>query len=100
MSSASDHLPQRIALVHEWFSPRSVGAADQVAQVVESLLRSLGCEQQMAALMTPTLYSWAVGFTDDLTHSQIQRLPWGRSRVQQYLPQLPFAVEQIDLGCC
>ena len=30
--------------------------------------------------------------------SPIQRLPWGRSHVQQYLPLLPFAIEQIDLG--
>ena len=30
--------------------------------------------------------------------SPIQRLPWGPSHVQQYLPLLPFAIEQIDLG--
>ena len=47
----SDHLPQRIALVHEWFLPRSVCGAEQVVQEVDSLLRSLGCEPQMAALI-------------------------------------------------
>ena len=51
MSSASDHLPQRIALVHEWFSPRSVGGAEQVVQEVDSLLRNLCCEPQLAALI-------------------------------------------------
>ena len=30
--------------------------------------------------------------------SPIQKLPWGISHVQQYLPLLPLAIEQIDLG--
>ncbi|MGB0277072.1 MAG: glycosyltransferase family 4 protein, partial [Synechococcus sp.] len=99
MASASDHLPQRIALVHEWFSPRSVGGAEQVVQEVDSLLRSLGCEPQMAALIdaeSRRLGSWLHGRS--VLTSPIQRLPWGRSHVQQYLPLLPFAIEQIDLG--
>ena len=33
-----------------------------------------------------------------LLTSPIQRLPWGRSHVQQYLPLLLFAREQIELG--
>ena len=99
MASASDHLPQRIALVHEWFSPRSVGGAEQVVQEVDSLLRSLGCEPRMAALIdaeSRRLGSWVHGRS--VLTSPIQRLPWGRSHVQQYLPLLPFAIEQIDLG--
>ena len=39
--------------------------------------------------------SWLHGRT---VHQSDQRLPWGRSHVQQYLPLLPFAIEQIDLG--
>ena len=54
MASASDHLPQRIALVHEWFSPRSVGGAEQV-QELDSLLRSLGCAEGNQALEQPVL---------------------------------------------
>ena len=99
MLSATDQLPQRIALVHEWFSPRSVGGAEQVVQEVDSLLRSLGCEPQLAALVdaeSRRLGSWLHGRT--VLTSPIQCLPWGRSHVQQYLPLLPFAIEQIDLG--
>ena len=99
MASASDHLPQRIALVHEWFSPRYVGGAEQVVQEVDSLLRSLGCEPQIAALIDAESRrpgSWLHGRS--VLTSPIQRLPWGRSHVQQYLPLLPFAIEQIDLG--
>ncbi|MDC3185858.1 glycosyltransferase [bacterium] len=99
MLSASDHFPQRIALVHEWFSPRSVGGAEQVVRVVDSLLRNLGCEPQLAALIDSEscrLGSWLHGRS--VLTSPIQYLPWGPSHVQQYLPLLPFAIEQIDLG--
>ena len=99
MPTASDHFPQRIALVHEWFSPRSVGGAEQVVQEVDSLLRNLGCEPQLAALIDSEscrFGSWLQGRS--VLTSPIQNLPWGRSHVQQYLPLLPFAIEQIDLG--
>ena len=99
MPSASDNLPQRIALVHEWFSPRSVGGAERVVQEVDSLLRNLGCEPQLAALIdaeSRRLGSWLHGRS--VLTSPIQHLPWGHSHVQQYLPLLPFAIEQIDLG--
>ena len=99
MPSASDHFPQRIALVHEWFSPRSVGGAEQVVKDVDALLRNLGREPQLAALIdaeSSRLGSWLHGRS--VLTSPIQNLPWGRSHVQQYLPLLPFAIEQIDLG--
>ena len=99
MPTASDHFPQRIALIHEWFSPRSVGGAEQVVQEVDSLLRNLGCDPQLAALIDSDscrLGSWLHGRS--VLTSPIQNLPWGRSHVQQYLPLLPFAIEQIDLG--
>ena len=99
MPTASDHFPQRIALVHEWFSPRSVGGAEKVVQEVDSLLRNLGSEPQLAALIDSESCrkgSWLQGRS--VLTSPIQNLPWGRSHVQQYLPLLPFAIEQIDLG--
>ena len=99
MPPSSDHLPQRIALVHEWFSPRSVGGAEQVVQEVDSLLCRLGLDPQLAALIdaeSRRTGSWLLGRS--VLTSPIQRLPWGRSHVQQYLPLLPFAIEQIDLG--
>ena len=98
MPSASDHFPQRIALVHEWFSPRSVGGAEQVVEAVDALLRNLGREPQLAALIdaeSSRVGSWLHGRS--VLTSPIQALPWGRTHVQQYLPLLPFAIEQIDL---
>ena len=40
--------------------------------------------------------SWLEG--RPVTTSFIQRLPWGVSHVQQYLPLLPLAIEQLDLS--
>lgn len=99
MPSASDQFPQRIALVHEWFSPRSVGGAEDVVEAIDSLLQCCGCEPQLAALIDAESSrpgSWLHGRS--VLTSPIQHLPWGRSHVQQYLALLPFAVEQIDLG--
>ena len=98
MASASDHLPQRIALVHEWFSPRSVGGAEQVVKEVDALLRNLGREPQLAALIdaeSSRLGSWL--HSRSVLTSPIQNLPWGRSHVQQYLPLLPFALSLIHI---
>ena len=84
MVSVSDSLPQRIALVHEWFSPRSVGGAEQVVQEVDALLQRLGCEPQLAALIDAESRrsgSWLHGRS--VLTSPIQNLPWGRSHVQQ-----------------
>lgn len=40
--------------------------------------------------------SWLAGRS--IHTSFIQALPWGTSHVQQYLPLLPLAIEQLDLG--
>ena len=48
----------------------------------------------MAALIdaeSRRLGSWVHGRS--VLTSPIQRLPWGRSHVQHYLPLLPFAIE-------
>ena len=99
MPSSSDLLPQRIALVHEWFSPRSIGGAEQVVKEVDSLLRNLGREPQLASLIDAESFQYGSWLQDrSVLTSPIQHLPWGCSHVQQYLPLLPFAIEQIDLS--
>ena len=44
-------LPRRIALVHEWFTPRSVGGAEQVVQSIDGLLQAQGITPQLAAFV-------------------------------------------------
>ena len=88
-------LPAPAALVHEWFTPRSVGGAELVVRELDALLGQ------------PALFSlvdgesrrggsWLEGRT--IHTSFVQGLPWGVSHVQQYLPLLPLAIEQLDLS--
>jgi len=98
MAPQKQDLPRRIALAHEWFTPRSTGGAEQVVKAIDALLQRRGIEPQLAALVDGESIrpsSWLFG--RDVRTSPIQRLPWGISHVQQYLPLLPLAIEQINL---
>ena len=99
MAPEIEGFPRRVALAHEWFTPRSTGGAELVVQAIDSLLRDQGIEPQLAALVDGESIrpgSWLHG--REVRTSPIQQLPWGVSHVQQYLPLLPMAIEQIDLG--
>jgi len=88
-----DLFPFPTALVHEWFSPRSVGGAELVVQEMDALL-----SPQLFALVDGESRrpgSWMHGRS--VVTSFVQRLPFGISHVQQYLPLLPLAIEQLDL---
>ena len=85
--------PFPTALVHEWFSPRSVGGAELVVREMDALLNP-----RLFALVdgeSRRAGSWLQG--REVVTSFVQRLPFGVSHVQQYLPLLPFAIEQLDL---
>jgi glycosyltransferase involved in cell wall biosynthesis len=92
-------LPAPIALVHEWFSPRARGGAELVVQELDRLLGEQGLTPQLYALVDGESQrpgSWLSG--RNVHTSFIQRLPFGVSHVQQYLPLLPLAIEQLDLS--
>lgn len=92
-------LPSRIALVHEWFTPRSVGGSELVVQQIDRLLGEGRPAASLFALVdgeSSRPGSWLEGRRIQTTF--IQRLPWGVSHVQQYLPLLPLAIEQLDLA--
>tara|TARA_Y100001968_G_scaffold260578_1_gene248196 strand:+ start:3174 stop:4391 length:1218 start_codon:yes stop_codon:yes gene_type:complete len=90
--------PSNIALVHEWFTPRSTGGAENVVQVIDDLLTEIASQPQLFSLVNEENLlksSWL--FNRNVKTSFIQKLPFGISHVQQYLPLLPFAIEQLDL---
>lgn len=92
-------LPAPIALVHEWFSPRSLGGSEQVVRQLDAMLSAVGRRPQLYALVdgeSRRAGSWLAG--RQVQTSFIQGLPWGVSHVQQYLPLLPLAIEQLDLA--
>jgi hypothetical protein len=66
---------------------------------LDRLLTDLERQPTLAALVdgeSKRRGSWLSGRS--IRTSAIQNLPWGVSHVQQYLPLLPMAIEQIDLG--
>ncbi len=90
--------PRQIALVHEWFTPRSKGGAENVVKSIDEMLIDAGINVDFAALVDGESMrngSWLYGRS--IKTSFVQKLPFGSSHVQQYLPLLPFAIEQIDL---
>ena len=96
--NSSLDLPSNIALVHEWFNPKSSGGAENVVQVIDDLLTEIASQPQLFALVNEENLlksSWL--FNRNVRTSFIQKLPFGISRVQQYLPLLPFAIEQLEL---
>tara|TARA_Y100001968_G_scaffold260166_1_gene247661 strand:- start:62 stop:1294 length:1233 start_codon:yes stop_codon:yes gene_type:complete len=96
--NSSLDFPNNIALVHEWFTPRSVGGAENVVQVIDELLTGVFTKPELFSLVNEENLlesSWL--FNRKVKTSFIQKLPFGISHVQQYLPLLPFAIEQIDL---
>ena len=67
-------LPQRIALVHEWFTPRSVGGAEQVVDVIDQWLVSRGGERAIADYQR----SIALGTDNQETFLAVARLQFLR----------------------
>jgi len=96
--NSSLDLPSNIALVHEWFTPRSVGGAENVIEVIDDLLTEIASQPELFSLVNEENLqknSWL--FKRKVKTSFIQKLPFGVSHVQKYLPLLPFAIEQLDL---
>ena len=96
--NASLDLPSNIALVHEWFTPRSAGGSEDVVYEIDDLLTKVASQPELFSLVNEEHLpksSWL--FNRKVRTSFIQKLPFGISHVQQYLPLLPFAIEQLDL---
>jgi len=96
--NSSLDLPSNIALVHEWFTPKSTGGAENVVQVIDELLTEIASQPELFSLVNEeNLHENSWLFKRKVKTSFIQKLPFGISHVQQYLPLLPFAIEQLDL---
>ncbi len=96
--NSSLDFPKNIALVHEWFSPRSTGGAEKVVQVIDDLLTQIAYRPEIFSLVNcENLKKGSWLFNRKVKTSFIQGLPFGISHVQKYLPLLPFAIEQLDL---
>ncbi len=99
LASVSSSFPNNILLFHEWFTPWSTGGAEKVVAAIDEYMLSRSIQADIGALVEcisdnpdSPLYDRQV-----LT-SFIQNLPLSNRYIQQYLPLLPFAVEQIDVS--
>ena len=88
----------KIALVHDWFLKKSFGGSEKVTIILNELLNSKYSKPDVFSL-TQNIENSKKDFLKEkkIKTSFIQKLPFGKTYVQNYLPLLPFAIEQIDL---
>lgn len=84
----------KYALVHEWLTPKATGGSELV---VQEILRHVTADLYALVDFESTnprsyLYGREIGTTF------LQNFPWAEQGVQKYLPLLPLAIEQLDLG--
>ena len=88
----------KIAIVHDWFLQKSFGGAEKVTFILNDFLKSRYSTPDIFSLTSNLDEYHKNSLTSKLKTSFIQKLPFGKTNVQSYLPILPFAVEQLDLS--
>ena len=88
----------KVALVHDWFQKNSIGGAEKVTFLLDKFLINNYSRPDIFSLVSNLDESHNILFKNRLIKTSIvQKLPFGRTHVQNYLPILPFAIEQLDL---
>lgn len=83
----------KYALVHEWLTPKATGGSELV---VQEILKHIDADLYALIDFESTnpqsyLFNRSIGTTF------LQHFPFARNGVQNYLPLLPLAIEQVDL---
>ena len=87
-----------IALVHDWYLKKSIGGAEKVTLIIDELLSNNYSVPDLFSLTENVSQKNKSLFGDrKINTSFIQKLPFGRNKIQKYLPIIPFAIEQMDL---
>ena len=88
----------KLALIHDWFLEKSIGGAEYVTKIIDESLTKNFHSPDIYCLVDSLKESRNVLFGErKINTSFIQKLPFGKSNVQNYLPLIPFAIEQFDL---
>ncbi len=82
----------KCAIIHDWFLKNSSGGSEKVTFLIDKFLTENYSKPDIYALVSNS------NNLNNIKTSFIQALPFGRTNVQNYLPILPFAIEQIDLS--
>jgi len=88
-----------IAIIHDWFLQKSLSGAEKVTFLLDNFLNEkYNCPDIFS--LTSNIRNMENEFFKGRTinTSFIQNLPFGKNKVQNFLPLLPFAIEQIDLN--
>ncbi len=86
-----------IAIIHDWFLRKSFGGSEKVTFLINKFFLENYSSPDIFSLTSDLGKIENKYFSKTLKTSFIQKLPFGKSNVQNYLPILPFAIEQIDL---
>jgi glycosyltransferase involved in cell wall biosynthesis len=82
----------KLAFVHDWLT--SLGGAEKV---LESALEIYPQAPVYTLIYSPEIFVGHPIQSRKITPSFIQKLPGSKRRYRQYLPLMPFAIEQFDL---
>ena len=89
----------KIAIVHDWFLKKSIGGAEKVTLLLDKFLINNYSTPDIFSLTSNIEISNDKSLIDRETQTSfIQNLPFGKTHVQNYLPLLPLAIEQLDLN--
>ena len=89
----------KIALVHDWYLKNSLGGAEKVTLFIDKLLNKNYSQPDLFSLVSNIEDSKNNIFQNRIINkSIIESFPFGKTNVQNYLPLLPFAIEQIDVS--
>ena len=84
----------KYALVHEWLTPKAKGGSELV---VREILKHIDADlYSLIDFESSDPQSYL--FKREIITTFLQKFPQARNGVQKYLPLLPIAIEQLDLG--
>ena len=84
----------KYALVHEWLTPKATGGSELV---VKEILKHINADVY-ALIDFESRNPESYFYQRQIGKTFLQYLPLARNGVQKYLPLLPIAIEQFDLG--
>ena len=84
----------KYALVHEWLTPKATGGSELV---VKEILKHIDADLY-SLIDFESVNPQSYLFQRKITTTFLQQFPQARNGVQKYLPLLPIAIEQLDLG--
>ena len=84
----------KYALVHEWLTPKATGGSELV---VKEILKHIDADLY-SLIDFESVNPQSYLFQRKITTTFLQKFPQARNGVQKYLPLLPIAIEQLDLG--